>query len=122
MIGRRWLLPVGWAAFILALTSVPGSAVPDVGVAFTDKVVHLLLYAILGALTMRALGTSERPVRLVVLVTIAVSAFGAVDELHQLLVPGRGADLADWLADTVGGMSGAVLIAVMGRSAEEKAA
>ncbi len=121
MIGRRWILPVGWAALILALTSIPGSAVPDVGVKSTDKLVHLLLYAVLGALATRALWSSDRPTRLVILVTVAVSIFGAVDEMHQLLVPGRSGDLPDWLADTIGGMTGAVLFTAIGRRSEEAA-
>ncbi len=30
------------------------------------------------------------------------SAFGASDEWHQSFVPGRSAELADWVADTAG--------------------
>ncbi len=115
------MLPLGWAAFILALTSVPGSAVPDVGVQSGDKLAHLLLYGVLGALVLRAVWDPARPFRSVLLVTIAVSFFGALDELHQLLVPGRSADIIDWLADTVGGVSGAVLVAALGRRSEEAA-
>jgi VanZ family protein len=113
------MLPVCWAALILALTSVPGSAVPDVGIGASDKVVHLLLYGILGALAMRAAWDPARAVRLVVIVTLAVSLFGALDELHQLFVPGRGADFVDWLADSAGGFSGALVIAAMGRGRKE---
>ena len=109
------MLPVFWAALILALTSVPGSAVPDVGPGATDKLVHLLLYGVLGALAMRASAASANTVWTVAVVTLAVSLFGAVDELHQLLVPGRSADLIDWLADSAGGFTGALVIAAVGR-------
>ena len=37
-----------------------------------------------------------------VLALITVSFFGATDEWHQSFVPGREADLLDWLADTSG--------------------
>ena len=30
------------------------------------------------------------------------TSYGALDELHQSLVPGRSAELGDWLADAVG--------------------
>ena len=113
------MLPVFWAALILALTSVPGSAVPDVGFSAADKVVHLLLYGILGALTARSLEDTAHPARSIAVVTLAVSLFGAVDELHQLLIPGRGADFLDWLADSVGGFTGALVVAVMGRGRKE---
>ena len=106
---------------ILALTSVPGSAVPDVGMESTDKLVHLFLYAVLGALVMRTAGVSHRPVRLVMMVTLAISLFGAIDELHQFLVPGRSGDVPDWLADTIGGMTGAVLVAAAARTRAEAA-
>lgn len=119
MIGRGWLLPVGWAAFILALTSIPGSAVPDVGVSSADKLVHVLLYGILGAFVARAAWDPAHPVRSVVMVAIGVSLFGAVDELHQSIIPGRSADALDWLADTIGGMTGAILIALTGRGREQ---
>ena len=113
------MLPAVWAAIILALTSVPGSAVPDVGISAADKMVHLLLYGILGALVTRALGDTAHPGRAIVIVTLAVSLFGALDELHQVLIPGRGADLLDWLADTVGGFTGAVAVAAVGRGRKE---
>ena len=113
------MLPVVWAALILVLTSVPGSAVPEVGFSAADKLVHLLLYGVLGSLAMRALGDIAQLARSVAVVTLAVALFGAVDELHQLFIPGRGADLVDWLADCVGGFTGALLVAVMGRGRKE---
>ncbi len=42
--------------------------------------------------------------------TIVIASFyGLLDELHQLLVPGRSADVLDWLADFSGSLV-AVLI------------
>jgi len=39
------------------------------------------------------------------------SAVGGLDEYHQSFTPGRsGNDLGDWLADTLGGTAGALLI------------
>ena len=119
MIGRRWMLPLGWAAVILALTSVPGSAVPEVAIESGDKLVHVALYAILGALTLRAAGNSGHPIRTVGIVGMAVSLFGIVDELHQLFVPGRSADVIDWMADTIGGMTGAVIASALGLGTEQ---
>ena len=119
MIGRRWMLPLGWAALILVLTSIPGSAVPDVGVTSADKLVHALLYGVLGFFAARAAWDPAHPVRSVLLVAIGVSLFGAFDELHQNMIPGRAADALDWLADTIGGMTGAILIALTGRGREQ---
>ena len=104
MIGRRWMLPVGWAALILALTSVPGSAVPDVGVDSADKLVHLGMYAVLAWLAVRA--TSPTPAGVAVATFMAVAAFAALDEWHQQFIPGRTTDAADLVADIVGGGAG----------------
>lgn len=121
MTARRWLLPVGWAALIFALTSVPGSAVPDVGGESTDKLIHIILYCVLGAFILRAVWDPLRPMRSLVIAALAASAFGAIDEMHQNLVPGRSADLMDWVADTIGGVTGALAATAMRRRAERTA-
>lgn len=43
---------------------------------------------------------------------LLASLYGAVDELHQATVPGRSADVADWVADTLGAAF-AVTLAVL---------
>jgi VanZ family protein len=40
---------------------------------------------------------------------VVTSAFGASDEWHQSFVPGRSAEVADWVADTAGAACAAVL-------------
>lgn len=115
------MLPLGWAALIFALTSVPGSAVPDVGGDSTDKLVHLLLYGVLGGFILPAVWAAEHPVRSVLLATVLASLFGVVDELHQSLIPGRSAEMLDWLADAIGGLTGA-LVAVVVRWRSERTA
>jgi VanZ family protein len=39
--------------------------------------------------------------------TLLASAYGATDEYHQMFVPLRHAELADWIADTIGASIGA---------------
>lgn len=59
----------------------------------------------LGALVGRAVRGRGRPAwRATLAAMAAIALFGAVDELHQALVPGRSADVLDWVADVVGGM------------------
>lgn len=88
---------------ILALTSIPGRQVPTVRVPHIDKVVHVALYAVLGALLVRALRRSGRLTRAALAVALlGVAAFAAVDEWHQRWVPGRSGDFADWSADLAG--------------------
>ena len=98
--GRRWWPPALWAAGLLVATSWPNPQVPDVRSG--DKVVHLLMYAGLAWLVARAEPRWVRAAGPLVLVALALSALGALDEWHQQFIPGRGASVADWLADSAG--------------------
>lgn len=104
-IARRWAPSVLWGMGILAVTSLPGSALPA-GPALpgTDKLVHVALYAVLAALVAHA--APGHSVRTVLMVGGALAAFAAVDEWHQQWIPGRSADALDWLADMAGVVAG----------------
>lgn len=119
MISRRWGPAVVWAAFILLLTSVPNPNVLDVRGG--DKLVHFCLYAIFSLLALR--GAWSRPARRLtwLWVLVAISVFGALDELHQLFIPGRSAEVADWLADSAGDAAGILLGAFILRRASRRA-
>ncbi|MCC6772906.1 MAG: VanZ family protein [Gemmatimonadaceae bacterium] len=103
-IARRWAPSVVWGMGILALTSLPGSALP-VGPAIpgTDKLVHAALYAVLASLVAHAV--PGQSMRAMLVVGGALALFAAADEWHQRWIPGRSADMLDWVAD----MSGAVV-------------
>lgn len=94
---------------ILVISSVPVPAFD--APAGTDKGVHGALYLVLGYLSGQSLlaGRTARLLHLGLLVT-ALSAFGAVDELHQLWIGGRSADVRDWIADTIGGVLGVAIV------------
>lgn len=105
-----WLPTAAWMALILVGTSLPRVPVP--GVTGGDKLAHLVAYGGLGVLLMRALGCAVGMTgRYGIAITLAVGgAFGALDELHQIPLPGRGADARDWLADLIGLALGAGLM------------
>lgn len=101
-----WLAPILWAIMIYILSAQ--SALPEIGPRFpgSDKLQHLMLYVFFSVLIMHALRRAHHlrlPVALLLTVFIA-SAYGATDELHQSFVPNRNADVADWMADTIGGL------------------
>lgn len=78
--------------------------------ALGDKPSHSMAYAVLGVLFVRALA-GGLPARVTLSTALAAAAlttaYGASDELHQMLVPGRFADLNDLVADGIGGAFGA---------------
>jgi VanZ family protein len=49
----------------------------------------------------------------VVLAIAFAMAFGAFDEWHQQLIPGRSTELADWVADSIGAAVGASVAAIV---------
>jgi len=70
-----------------------------------DKVAHLVGYAGLGTVVMRAvIGGLGRHVtgRAAVLAIGVTVAYGLTDEVHQAFVPGRSSDIADLYADAAG--------------------
>jgi VanZ family protein len=97
--GVSWILVVGYATLIWAMSSVPSVELPvDVPVN-TDKLIHIVEYGILAYLVCRAVD-KPAPAALA-LVAIACIAYGILDEVHQSFT-GRFASAWDALADGIG--------------------
>jgi VanZ family protein len=117
-----------WCGVIFGLSALPGSAIPDLEVPHADKLVHAVVYGILGALTFRGARRS-RPnhstARVVAVAVLIAVLYGITDELHQAFVPRRTPDWHDAVADTVGGLIGALICAAFlarnARSSGERA-
>jgi VanZ family protein len=98
---RRFLADWGpallWGLLIFALST--RSTLPVEVEAGVDKLVHFSAYLLLGA----ALSWGGVRRRMAPLAVLALgAAYGGSDELHQLFVPGRSADVLDWFADVAG--------------------
>ncbi|HEX7939902.1 MAG TPA: VanZ family protein [Gemmatimonadaceae bacterium] len=93
---------------ILFATSVPSSMVPR-QLGPYDKVVHFTMYAVLAALITVAALKRAALIRWLALTALAVSAFGAADEWHQQFIPGRSMDVRDWVADSLGDVTGVLM-------------
>ncbi|HET7551970.1 MAG TPA: VanZ family protein [Gemmatimonadaceae bacterium] len=123
---RQWGPPVLWAAFILLLTSIPGSDLPHVSfLAFrdSDKLVHGTMYAVFAWLGTRTLLRAGRPLRQAILIVmLGIALFAVLDEWHQQFIPGRSMDVFDWLADISGATIGALVAAVAPRVRERSEA
>jgi VanZ family protein len=102
---------LAYAAIIFALSAQadPFPFLPP-EIFLQDKLLHAAEYAVLGGLLVPALRVAGLRPRVALLAAVVVaSAFGATDELHQSFVPGRNADVADWVADTLGAAVGALV-------------
>jgi VanZ family protein len=99
-------LIVYWVALCIG-THVPGgfAGTPLV----SDKTLHFVAYAGLGFLLAVMLSLSGiRDSRIYWTALLVAVGYGAIDELGQIPIPGRTADVVDWLADVGGAVAGVV--------------
>lgn len=103
-------LIIHWVT-ILILTSLPSESLPSVEI--SDKLNHFLAYFVLGFflhLTLKYQTKFPALKKNILLITVIIaSGYGLLDELHQLFVPGRSAEVLDWVADFIGAISGSLL-------------
>jgi len=108
----KYHLPVYlWMVVIFLLSSTPQKMMPPMPY-HLDYVAHLIEYAILGALLVRALLHTRLSVSAAWCINIAF-LIGAVwamsDEFHQYFVPGRCMALGDLVIDLVGTLTGSMI-------------
>ena len=131
---QRWLPVVVWATFISWFSTDAFSArstnsyidpvlryllgdLTPAGFRFFHSIIrksaHMIEYAILGALTVRALTTPgariSRP--LIVRALVACAVYALLDEAHQTLVPSRTGSGIDVMIDIAGATFGTLLMA-----------
>ena len=103
-------LIIHWVT-IFILTSLPSDKLPSVEV--SDKINHFLAFFVLGFflnLTLKYQTKFPELKKNIILITVIIaSGYALLDELHQLLVPGRSAEVLDWIADFIGVFSGCFL-------------
>jgi VanZ family protein len=118
----RWLPVLLWAGFIFIASarSNPYQALPasTLGSSGRDELLGRFLhageYAVLAALTARALVWRSKPRFSLLVAALGLTALYALsDEAHQLFVPGRSFELRDLALDITGaavGLAGYTLI------------
>lgn len=113
---RYWGPVCAYAGLIFYLSSQPHpeEQLPSFVGLMSDKVLHVIEYAVLGALFYRGFrwgaGASWRAWA-VPLAVLCASLYGGSDEIHQSFVPFRESSWLDWVADTVGAGLGASAMA-----------
>lgn len=88
---------------IIVASSREQAPMPDLGFTWQDKLFHFLAFTGYGLAVIRAVVASAALSRRYVAIVIVLGAvFAASDEVHQMYVPGRSAEISDWLADMAG--------------------
>ena len=79
------------------------------------KSAHFAEYFIFSLLLLRGFRAGNRAygLRLALTIILMVAGYAALDEFHQLFVPGRGAAVSDVLLDTTGGATAQLIVAVV---------
>lgn len=105
-----WLVTLTWASLIFYLTSIPNFKVTDDSLLsfLISNGGHFIFFGIQAILLSATL--SQYSILNSFASVLPVSLYGALDELHQLSVPGRSADLTDWLLDTLGALTFLIIL------------
>ena len=110
----KWLLVIAYAILIFILSSLSNpSPVPLPDIFMADKVIHFIEYAIFGFLLFSALYEGMVLKKAVFLSIFMAAIYGATDEFHQYFVAHRDSDPFDLLADSLGGVAGTAMEALL---------
>ena len=103
-----------YAGLIFFLSSLPSSAIPNLGISFGDLIIHFIEYAAFGYFI--ALAVMQQAGKItwknVLIVFFIGSLYGASDEYHQSFVQGRFSEVGDFLADSAGVALGLILFVI----------
>jgi len=105
---KYWAPLYIYAGLIFYLSSAP-RPIPEVGIPYFDKVLHIFEYAVFGILASRAFKNSPRKTffgNFKILAILASIIYGISDEIHQGFISERDLSVFDMLADGLGGILG----------------
>jgi hypothetical protein len=97
---RRFSPVIFWALLILGISSIPHLSSAGAPFRIGDKVAHFVEYGILGFLLASAwIPSGPAGMRWNIAAVLFVCIlFGCLDEMYQLLIPGRSSDALDVVA------------------------
>lgn len=117
-------LIIYWITLFM-LTTIPTDTIPRFFNA-QDKVEHLIAYFVLAVLLTLSLyfqkWSNFLSSKAFLFSVIFLLFYAALDEVHQIFVPGRYCDIYDWLSDAIGGLLGTGLVYLFLRSYLKKRA
>jgi VanZ family protein len=105
---------IAYALLIFLLSSLSGDKTEKLYLfKHSDKIIHLLEYAVLCFLVSKALSSTlkENVRRYTGLIAVVISLLYAItDEFHQSFVPGRYASMYDIFADGIGAVISQIIL------------
>jgi VanZ family protein len=116
-VGWPWraLAALAWAGLIFVMSARPAGALPGPRLhPLVHNAAHVVVFAVLAALVRLAFG-ARRDTWVAAVAWLLAAVYGATDEYHQSLVPGRVASLGDLAADACGAALGLAVLAWLWR-------
>lgn len=109
---KNFLPAIIWFFAILYMMCLPGSDIPKVewlNKIYFDKWVHIGVFTLLGLLFCWPFYHSnfnrKERLRYFIKIAIAISVWGlAIEFIQKFWIPGRGFELTDWAADSLGAL------------------
>jgi VanZ family protein len=108
---RHYIPPAGWALFILLLSSLPSSNLPESSINGLDKIVHFTLYLLLSHMLIVAFKKQIRFVNLritaiqkAVIISVCYGIF--MEVLQGTVFVSRSIELLDIFANSMGALAG----------------
>jgi VanZ family protein len=98
----NWSPPVLLSLIIFYFSSLPGHTFQLPPFRFVDKSIHFVVFGVLTVLVLRSCRYLKSGNKVSILGILYCILFSLTDEIHQYYVPGRFADLYDFLADVTG--------------------
>ncbi len=92
---------------ILAVSSIPGGALPHVDILSFDKILHIIEYSILAILAINAVKLTST--RTIIIIIILGTVYGGLNEIWQTLVADRFASIYDAIANGIGMVIGSII-------------
>lgn len=106
---RVQLLTLAWTLFIVLASIAPSSDLPKVQIPDLDKLVHIVIYAILAFLWMKSLRIRGEKKHVISLLA-SVILFGiSIEWVQETLIEGRSGDRYDAIANAIGAGLGIVI-------------
>ncbi len=101
-----------FVGFISVLSHLRADIISQIGVSVWDKLAHFAAFLPIGFFL--GAGLRRSPFcwsfkKSLVVGVVVIALFGAIDELHQSLVPSRDSSVWDVVADILGGWAGLVI-------------
>ena len=94
---------------ILALSTIPGGAIPKLDVWSLDKILHIIEYFILAFLAINAIKIPST--KMIILIIIVGIVYGGFNEIWQGFVADRFASIYDAIANGIGMVIGSIVSA-----------